>query len=70
MYLDFKNTALVLKFKFSVIFYRYTSFWEQNKLKKTILKTLIVVGIGIGVLMVPFFIDNEPQLIAEQITAK
>lgn len=39
-------------------------------MRKTILKTLIVVGIGIGIFSIPFFIDYEPELIAAVIVAE
>ena len=44
--------------------------YGEHKLKKTILKTLIVVGIGIGIFSIPFFIDHKPDLIAAVIVTK
>jgi len=43
---------------------------EKSRLKKTILKTLIVVGVAIGIFSVPFFLDTEPEIIAAEIVAR
>lgn len=60
----------LLKFKVRELFYMYYELREKSRLKKTILKTLIVVGVAIGIFSVPFFLDTEPEIIAAEIVAR
>lgn len=59
-----------MKFKVRELSYIFYESREKSRLKKTILKTLIVVGFAIGLFSVPFFIDTEPELIAAEIVAR